>query len=155
MNGFLFLSGTKTINALRENRLKGVFRGDFFRRLYQKLIIADATKPWLNQPDKHSHLQIVIPFSADKDFHLQHMIPNSTDINLWLRACFYSWQSRFERATRSLATFARLHRPLRSLAPQRSTSLCSLRSLALFTGSLTHFAHSLVRRLKFMNMCSH
>ena len=64
-------------------------------------------------------------------------------------------RSRFERATRSLATFVRSHRSLRSLAPQRSASLRSLRSLALFTGSLTHFAHSLVGQLKFLNMCSH
>ena len=63
-------------------------------------------------------------------------------------------QSRFERATRSLATFVRSHRSLRSLAPQRSASLRSLRSLAPFTGSLTHFAHSLVGQLKFLNMCS-
>ena len=63
-------------------------------------------------------------------------------------------QSRFERATRSLATFVRSHRSLRSLAPQRSASLRSLRSLAPFTGSLTHFAHSLVGQLKFLDMCS-
>ena len=75
-------------------------------------------------------------------------------IGLIIRACFYSWQSRFERATRSLATFVRSQRSLRSLASQRSASLRSLRSLALFTGSLTHFAHSLVGRLKFMNLCS-
>ena len=36
-------------------------------------------------------------------------------------------QSRFERATRSLATFVRSHRSLRSLAPQRFALLCSLR----------------------------
>ena len=69
----------------------------------------------------------------------------------WMWACFYLWQSRFERATRLLATFVRSHR---SLTPQRSASLRSLRSLAPFTGSLTHFAHSLVGQLKFMNMCS-
>ena len=63
-------------------------------------------------------------------------------------------QPRFERATRSLATFVRSHRSLRSLATQRSASLRSLRSLAPFTGSLTHFAHSLVGQLKFLNMCS-
>ena len=70
------------------------------------------------------------------------------------RACFYSRQSRFKRATRSVATFVRSHRSLRSLAPQRSASLRSLRSLAPFTGSLTHFAPSLVGRLLFMNLCS-
>ena len=64
-------------------------------------------------------------------------------------------RSRFERATRSLATFVRSHRSLRSLALQRSASLCSLRSLAPFTGSLTHFAHSLVGQLKILNMCSY
>ena len=32
---------------------------------------------------------------------------------------------------------------------------CLLRSLAPFTGSLTHFAHSLMGQLKFLNMCSH
>ena len=62
--------------------------------------------------------------------------------------------SRFEWATWSLATFVRLHRSLRSLALQSSASLRSLCSLASFTGSLTHFAHSLVGRLKFLNMCS-
>ena len=31
---------------------------------------------------------------------------------------------------------------------------CSIRSLAPFAGSLTHFASSLVRQLKFMNICS-
>ena len=55
-----------------------------------------------------------------------------------VRACFYSRQSRFERATRSLATFVHSHRSLRSLAPQR----------------YAHFAHSLVEQLKFLNMCS-
>ena len=71
------------------------------------------------------------------------------------RSCFYSWQSRFERATRSVATFVRSHRSLRSLAPQRSALLHSLCSLAPFTGSLTHFAPSLVGWLKFMLLCSH
>ena len=61
-------------------------------------------------------------------------------------------RSHFERATRSLATFVRSHRSLRSLALQR---FASLRSLTPFTGSLTHFAHSLVGQLKFLNMCSH
>ena len=55
-------------------------------------------------------------------------------------------ESRFERATRSLATFVRSHSSLRSLASQRSASLRSLHSLAPFTGLLTHFAHSLVGR---------
>ena len=53
-------------------------------------------------------------------------------------------QLRFERATRLLAMFVRSHRSLRSLAPQHFASLRSLRSLAPFTGSLTHFAHSLM-----------
>ena len=52
-------------------------------------------------------------------------------------ACFYSWQLRFERATRSLATFVRSHRS----APL--CYVCFTRSLAPFTGSLTHFAPSL------------
>ena len=60
-------------------------------------------------------------------------------------------RSRFERATWSLATFVRSHRSLRSLTTQRSASL---RSLTPFTGSLTHFAHSLVGQLKFLNVCS-
>jgi len=34
-------------------------------------------------------------------------------------------------------------------------SLWTLCSLALFTGSLTHFAHSLMGQLEFLNMCSH
>ena len=33
-------------------------------------------------------------------------------------------------------------------------SFATLTSLTLFTGSLTHFAHSLVGQLKFLNMCS-
>ena len=35
-----------------------------------------------------------------------------------------------------------------------SSALSSLQSFALFTGSLTHFAHSLMGQLKFLNMCS-
>ena len=62
---------------------------------------------------------------------------SKVSVTLW--ACFYSWQSRFERATWSVATFVRLHRSLRSLAP-----------LAL----LAHFTHSLVGQLKLMNLCS-
>ena len=54
-------------------------------------------------------------------------------------------QSRFEPATRLLATFVRSHHSLRSLAPQRS---------APFTSSLTHFAHSFVGWLKFLNISS-
>ena len=65
-----------------------------------------------------------------------------------------SLQSRFERATRSLATFVRSHCSLHSLAPQRCASLRSLRSLFPFTGSFTQFAHSLEGQLEFMNMCS-
>ena len=42
-------------------------------------------------------------------------------------------RSRFERATRSLATFVCSHRSLRSLAPQDSATLHSLCSLAPFT----------------------
>ena len=57
-------------------------------------------------------------------------------------ACFYSWQSRFERATRSLATFVRSHR---SLAPQRSAALRSapLASLARSVHGLAHSLRSL------------
>ena len=58
-----------------------------------------------------------------------------------VRSCFYSWQPRFERATRSLATFFRSHSSLCSPTPQSFTTLCLL---TLFTGSLTHSAHSLV-----------
>ena len=47
--------------------------------------------------------------------------------------------------------FIRSHR---SFALQRSASLRSICSLTPFTGSLTHFAHSLMRQLKFLNMCS-
>ena len=46
-------------------------------------------------------------------------------------------------ATGSLATLVRSHCSLRSLVPQRSSSLPSLRSLASFTGSLTHITHTL------------
>ena len=46
-----------------------------------------------------------------------------------------------------------LGRSLRSFA-RTAHSAYSLRS-TLFTGSLTHFAHSLVGQLKFLNMCSH
>ena len=48
---------------------------------------------------------------------------------------------------RSLRSFARTAHSTHSL---RSTPL----RYAPFTGSLTHFAHSLVRQLKFLNMCS-
>ena len=48
----------------------------------------------------------------------------------------------FARTTHSLCT-----------APHRS--ICSLRSRARSLTLLTHFAHSLVRWLKFINMCSH
>ena len=73
-------------------------------------------------------------------------------------------RSRFEKATRSLATFVR---SLRSFArtTHSAHSLCSaplryapstvsLTPLTPFTGSLTHFAHSLVGQLKFLNMFS-
>ena len=47
-------------------------------------------------------------------------------------------------------------RYVRSLAPLTPlTRSAPLRSLAPFIGSLTHFAHSLVGQLKFLNMCSH
>ena len=49
-----------------------------------------------------------------------------------------------------------LGRSLRSFA-RTAHSAHSAHSLhsALFTGSLTHFVHSLVGQLKFLNMCSH
>ena len=72
-----------------------------------------------------------------------------------LGGVFSQRRSRLERATRSLAKFVRSHCSHRSLTPQCSTVLRSLCSLAPFTGSLTHFAHSLVGQLKFLNMCSH
>ena len=58
---------------------------------------------------------------------------------------------------RSLLSFARTTHSAHSLcsAPLRSASLRSLCSLAPFTGSLTHFAHSLVRQLKFLNIYIH
>ena len=62
-----------------------------------------------------------------------------------IRVCFNSWQSRVLRDTRSLATFVHSHRSLISLLHRASsTALHALCSLALFTGSLTHFAQSLV-----------
>ena len=46
-------------------------------------------------------------------------------------------------------------RYVHSLAPLTLlTRAAALRSLAPFTGSLTHFAHSLVGQLKILNMCS-
>ena len=63
-------------------------------------------------------------------------------------------QSRFERATRSLATFVRSHNSLCSLTPQRYAFLHSLHSLTPFQGLLTNFTHSLVEQLKFLNICS-
>ena len=83
---------------------------------------------------------------------MEHVL---TQFELYYGGVSSQRQPRFERATRSLATFVRSHRSLRSLAPQRSALLRSLRSLTPFTGSLTHFAHSLVGQLKFLNMCSH
>ena len=56
-----------------------------------------------------------------------------------------------EPLDRSLCSFARTAHSLRS-APLCYARLA--RSLAPFTGSLTHFAHSLVGQLKFLNMCS-
>ena len=58
-------------------------------------------------------------------------------------------QACFEQATRSLATFVRSHHSLSLHCP------APLHLFTPFTGSLTHFAHSLVRWLKFINMCSH
>ena len=54
-------------------------------------------------------------------------------------------RSRFERATRSLAKFVRSHRSLRSLAPQRSASLRSLRLRASSVHGLAHSLRSLPR----------
>ena len=54
-------------------------------------------------------------------------------------------QSRFEHATWSLAMFVRSHRSLRLLAPQRSSSLCSLRLLACSVHGLAHSLCSLPR----------
>ena len=80
------------------------------------------------------------------------------------------------RDNQSLATFVRSHHSLHSLhspALQRSALLCSLCYtrfacplcfarfacllclLALFMGSLTDFAHSLVGQLKILNTCLH
>ena len=69
----------------------------------------------------------------------RHNVPSATLLlppwaSVTLRACFYLWQSRFERATRSLATFIRSHHLLYSLAPQRS---------ALPARSVHGLAHSL------------
>ena len=50
--------------------------------------------------------------------------------------------------------FIRLHRSLHSLAQQRSVLQCLVWLPALFTGSLSQFAHSLVGWSKFMNMYS-
>ena len=56
--------------------------------------------------------------------------PSATGVPC-IRPCFYSWQLRFERATRSLTTFVHSHRSLCSLAPQHSASLaCSVHGLA-------------------------
>ena len=44
---------------------------------------------------------------------------------------------------------------IRSAVHRFATLACLLCSLAPFTGSLTHFAHSLMGQLKFLNMCSH
>ena len=86
-----------------------------------------------------------------------------TDSSLLL-TCFQAWsvsllggvssqrQLRFQRATRSLATFVCSHCSLCSLAPQHFALLRSLCLLTLFTGLLTHFTHSLVGQL---NMCLH
>ena len=51
--------------------------------------------------------------------------------------------------------FVRSHRSHRSLTLLRSALLRSLRLLSPFTSLLTHFAHFLVGRMKFLNMCSH
>ena len=58
----------------------------------------------------------------------------------------------FKKATWSLATFIRLHCSFRSLALQHSALLPWLCLLFPFKGWLTHFAHSHVRLMKFLNM---
>ena len=63
----------------------------------------------------------------------------------------------FNGATWSLALFVRSNYSTHLLCIALLCYAClahSLCSLAPFTGSLTHFAHSLVGWLKFMNMCS-
>ena len=57
-------------------------------------------------------------------------------------------QACFEQATRSLATFVRSHHSLSLHCP------APLHLFTPFTGSLTHFAHSLVGQLKILNMRS-
>ena len=98
------------------------------------------------------HRHVYIPISIFPTFHNNsHFISIHVffSLSLFLGGVSNQRRSRYERATRSLAAFVCSHRSLRSLA-----SLRSLHSLAPFTGSLTHFAHSLVGRLKFLNMCS-
>merc|ERR1712240_260825 len=57
-------------------------------------------------------------------------------------------RSRFEQATRSLATFVRSHRSLRSLAPQRSVHglAHSLRSLPRGTVEILEYVFTLISR---------
>ena len=55
-----------------------------------------------------------------------------------------------------VARCACLLAPLTPLTfPQRYALICSLCLLAPFTASLTHFGHSLIGQLKFLNLCSH
>ena len=65
------------------------------------------------------------------------------------RVCFYSWQSRFRQATRSLATFVRSHY---SLAPQHC--FATLASLAHLYLRLVHSLRSLSRGMVKIFMCS-
>ena len=52
-----------------------------------------------------------------------------------------------------IAMFIHSRRSLRSLAPQHSTLLRWLRSLAMFIRSLTHFVHSLEGQWKSIWIC--
>ena len=91
-----------------------------------------------------------VGFQSDKK--LQKNIPTAWAVGLWGGVCSQR-QSRFERATRSLATFAHTAHLLCSLCFDTLALLRSLCFLTPFTGLLSHFAHSVVGQLKFLNMC--
>ena len=79
---------------------------------------------------------------------------SSSSLSRATKGAFLVTDYRFFRSLATFVRFAPLTPLTHSLIPQRFVSLPKLCSLTPFRGSLTHFPHSLVRQLKFKNMCS-
>ena len=98
----------------------------------------------------HATMQIVLLCAIKAESFPQQCGLNCKNVSYAkhrrLRVCFYMLQSRKGHSVTSY---------IRSLALLTcSTSLRLPHLHAPFTGSLTHFTHSLVGQLKFLNMCS-